>query len=391
MDVLMEPTPNKYSLDGLQKTALSLMTALIITTFIATNLQAVLWQSSQWLVSTVLPATVIDLTNDEREDQSLTPLRRSSTLDAAAKLKAQHMAQNEYFSHFSPDGVSPWYWFDQSGYVYAHAGENLAIYFTDSTEVVEAWMQSPTHRENIVSGKYTEIGVGTAKGSYEGYDTVYVVQLFGTPGLVAPLDTTPEPEPVLAVNTEPAPVFSPEPEVIIEPEVLPEAEVESAVVAQEAEITSEPQVVLVEPVSENQTLPAVIETPETVELVEEPVVIAQAEPESVTPAPAATQESVFVESPLIATSSGLAVANFTESSEPHAGATVASIATQPNELLQFVYLTIALVVLLLLSTSIVLEAKKLRFIQVAYSLALVLGMGGLWFVNSLLTSGAVIV
>ncbi len=375
--------PNQYSLDSLQKTALTLMTALVITTFIASNIQALLWQSSAWLVSTVLPATVVDLTNDERTDLNQAPLVRNSTLDEAARMKAKHMAENEYFSHYSPDGVSPWYWFDESGYVYAHAGENLAIHFTDSSEVVEAWMKSPTHRQNIVNGLYTEIGVGTAKGKYEGYDTVYVVQLFGAPGVTVPASVetpsasialAPVPEPVV-----PAEIIS-EPEPVAGPEVLPA----------QTDLESVPEA--------SADLPSLTEATDEGEPVQTPVVERDTEiviepNRELLPASETlySAEVVVVESPIIATSSGLAVANFTESTESHAGATVASIATKPNTLLQYIYITLALVVLVLLSTSIVVEARKLRYIQVAYSLALIVGMGGLWFVNSVLTSGAVII
>ncbi len=176
------PTPaNDHSPHILQKMAIIGMAGLILLSFVAVNLQSLLWQSSDWLVGAVLPATVVDLTNKERSDLTLSSLNRNPLLDEAAKLKAEDMAKKHYFSHYSPDNVSPWYWFNQVNYDYLHAGENLAIYFTDSEAIVNAWMNSPSHRANIVDQKYTEIGVGTAKGIYNGYKTVYVVQLFGTP------------------------------------------------------------------------------------------------------------------------------------------------------------------------------------------------------------------
>jgi len=391
-----------YSLDKLQKTALSLMAVLTLVTFVGSNLQAILWQSSDWLVSTVLPATVIDLTNKERSELNALPLQRNTTLDAAATLKAKDMAKNEYFSHFSPTGVSPWYWFDQAGYVYAHAGENLAIHFTDSTEVVEAWMKSPTHRENIVNGKYTEIGVGTAKGSYEGYDTVYVVQLFGAPGVpaarVAPAVIEPQIAPPPVVPTVPEVVAAPVPaEITPELAAIPEPEL-SLPVQPPVENTSEAPLVLAESESIDDSAVAEVATP--VSLVTGPEIVTSQEvptkggplyfpiePEAVT-----NQEIVIIQSPIIATSSGLAVANITIDNPSHAGATaVASFATKPNALLQFVYLGLAALIFLLLSASLVLEARQLRFVQVAYSVLLLFGMGGLWFLNSLLTSGAVII
>ncbi|MEX0918235.1 MAG: CAP domain-containing protein [Candidatus Paceibacterota bacterium] len=167
--------------DRLRKAAIFSMTLMVMLSFAAANFQSVFWISSEWMVSTILPAVIVTETNKEREQSSLTPLVRSSTLDEAAALKAAHMAENEYFAHFSPDGTSPWHWFDESGYEFVHAGENLAVYFTDSSEIVDAWMGSPTHRANILDHKYQEIGIGIAQGEYEGYQTVYVVQLFGTP------------------------------------------------------------------------------------------------------------------------------------------------------------------------------------------------------------------
>jgi uncharacterized protein YkwD len=379
--------PSVRGLNVLQKISMSLMGVLVILTFVGTNLQAVFWQSSDWLVSTVLPAVVVQLTNQERADNEAGPLQRNSVLDVAATLKAEDMAKNEYFSHFSPTDVSPWHWFDQAGYVYAHAGENLAIHFTDSSEVVEAWMKSPLHRKNIINGVYTEIGVGTAKGKFEGYDTVYVVQLFGTPA-VAPVQVDPAPK------LEPVAVAAAEPVVVSEEKVLPVSDVPLAL----AEVLSSESVIS-EPVSVAASEPETgISTnkPDALLATQEPVTPEQLPEESLIPIEPvnmlpAMKDVIVIESPIISTSSGLAIANITTQNDSHAGATVASIATRPNALLQIIYITLGAIVLLLLSISIVTEARRLHFVQVAYGVMLILGMGGLWFVNSLLTSGAVIV
>lgn len=180
-NLLIPHKGNNYRPDLLERVSVGIMLVLILLSFAMANLQALLWISSDWLVSSILPAVIVDLTNDERDSGSLSPLSRNATLDEAAREKAEHMAKNEYFAHYSPDGVSPWYWFDEVGYNYLHAGENLAVHFTESNEVVEAWMNSPTHRANIMNGEYTEIGVGTAKGEYKSRPTIFVVQLFGTP------------------------------------------------------------------------------------------------------------------------------------------------------------------------------------------------------------------
>lgn len=394
---------SRFAPDAFQRSAFSLMAVLAVLTFFAANLQAMLWQSSDWLVSTVLPSVVVELTNEERADVNAAPLRRNATLDEAARLKAEHMARNEYFSHYSPSGVSPWYWFDEAGYVYAHAGENLAIHFTDSSEVVEAWMDSPTHRENIVNGQYTEIGVGTAKGEFDGYDTVYVVQLFGAPGVSAPvtiepspvaepevIPAVPEPEPVSEVAPEP-PITEP---VIEEPIILAQADPIPAPIEESTEVPeviTEPIAVESEPVVVSEPVPVNIPTETSVAAEEVTTQSSLSEPASV-PLPVAPEltEVVVVQSPLIATSSGLAVANFTEPNDSHAGNTRASVATQPSTFLQVVYLVLGMLVLFLLTTSIVLEARQLHYIQVSYSFMLLIGMGGLWFLHTLLVEGAVI-
>jgi hypothetical protein len=120
-------------------------------------------------------------------------------LEAAARAKAEDMAAKSYFAHTSPEGRTPWYWLDLVGYKYAYAGENLAVDFDDSTDVTNAWMNSPGHRANIMSERYTEIGIATARGSFEGHPTVFVVQFFGRPVAKAPATgiarTTPVPAP----------------------------------------------------------------------------------------------------------------------------------------------------------------------------------------------------
>ncbi len=202
---------NDYKPHALQRAALVGMVVLVMISFSIANLQSVLWISSEWLVSTILPAVVTDATNAARADEGRAPLVRDSLLDEAAQQKAEDMANNGYFAHWSPAGVSPWHWFEVAGYSYKHAGENLAVHFTDSGEVVDAWLDSPTHRENIMDEKFTEIGIGTAKGRYQDYDTVFVVQMFGAPAARAAAANTPEPTAEAGATTETEePVGAPE-------------------------------------------------------------------------------------------------------------------------------------------------------------------------------------
>ena len=137
------------------------------------------------LLATVLPSVVADLTNEKRLASNLQPLESDQLLESVAQLKAQDMAQKGYFSHTSPDGKTPWYWFEKAGYRYEMAGENLAIHFFDSQDLVATWMDSSSHRANILNRNFTETGIGVANGLYEEKETVYIVQLFGRPAKIS--------------------------------------------------------------------------------------------------------------------------------------------------------------------------------------------------------------
>ena len=142
-------------------------------------------------LAAVVPGEVIAFTNTERMLYSLNDVEENVLLSAAAQAKAEDMAKVGYFAHVGPDGKEPWVWIQEAGYAYSYAGENLAVRFLESKDVVEAWMASPTHRANIVKQAYTEIGVGVAEGTYEGRPATFVVQYFGAPRVVAAAAVTP--------------------------------------------------------------------------------------------------------------------------------------------------------------------------------------------------------
>lgn len=124
---------------------------------------------------------LLNETNAQRLKYDLPPLKLNDKLMQAAAAKANDVFAKNYWAHYAPDGTSPWYFFQQAGYSYLYAGENLAKDFTDSQSVVTAWMNSPTHRDNILKPDYEEIGFAVMEGSLQGQDTVLVVQLFGKP------------------------------------------------------------------------------------------------------------------------------------------------------------------------------------------------------------------
>jgi hypothetical protein len=130
--------------------------------------------------SQIPPTEIIRLTNIERANRGLPSLTLNSELTNAAAKKAADMFAKNYWAHVSPSGTQPWFFITESGYAYRYAGENLARDFSDSNSVIQAWLNSPSHRDNLLSSRYQEIGVAVVDGSLEGRDTTLVVQMFGT-------------------------------------------------------------------------------------------------------------------------------------------------------------------------------------------------------------------
>lgn len=133
------------------------------------------------LFADISKTVLIELTNNERKKLGLNQLKENSQLNQAALLKAQDILANGYFSHWSPQGKSPWYWFKKANYKYQTAGENLGIGFLDSEEVYQAWENSPSHKANLLGPNYQEIGIAVLSGNFKGNEATIVVQLFGAP------------------------------------------------------------------------------------------------------------------------------------------------------------------------------------------------------------------
>ena len=104
------------------------------------------------------------LVNQERTKNGLQPLTVSAELTVKARIKSKDMKENNYFSHNSPTYGSPFQMMKQLGITYRSAGENIAMGYSAAEAVVAAWMNSPSHRENILSGRYTSMGIGHDAG-----------------------------------------------------------------------------------------------------------------------------------------------------------------------------------------------------------------------------------
>lgn len=141
--------------------------------------------------SNITPERVVELTNQKRAEQGLSPLTINGQLNEAAQRKAGDMFAFNYWAHISPSGRSPWSFFQETGYKYLYAGENLARDFMDSGAVVEAWMNSSTHRDNLLNKNYQQIGLAVVNGTLNGVETTLVVQMFGTPLASTPVAQKP--------------------------------------------------------------------------------------------------------------------------------------------------------------------------------------------------------
>lgn len=122
---------------------------------------------------------LLSATNAKRQTAGLTTLQFNDELSHAAAQKAKDMFAKNYWAHFAPDGKTPWDFISSSGYKYSIAGENLAKNFSTSAAVVDAWMASTTHRENIMKAHYRDIGFAIVNGVLDGEETTLVVQMFG--------------------------------------------------------------------------------------------------------------------------------------------------------------------------------------------------------------------
>jgi hypothetical protein len=172
---------NDYKPHILRREAMILMFGIIFFAEILFLVQIFVLFPNVKFFSYVLECVLIKETNSNRLADNLPTLGANPLLTGAAQAKADDMASKGYFAHTSPEGITPWYWVSRVGYQYSYAGENLAINFLDSKDVVDAWMNSADHRANILNNHFTEIGIGIAKGIYQNRETVFVVQMFGRP------------------------------------------------------------------------------------------------------------------------------------------------------------------------------------------------------------------
>lgn len=172
-----------------KKSVVTFLAVLLLFEFFVFSFYIFNYEKNFSYMSAVISSVLIEKTNEEREEENLNELLENEKLNQAAKLKAEDMAAGGYFSHVSPDGKTPWYWLNKAEYDYELAGENLAINFRDSSRVHRAWMNSKSHRENILRNSFEEIGIATSIGTYKGKDAIFVVQYFAKPKATPQINT----------------------------------------------------------------------------------------------------------------------------------------------------------------------------------------------------------
>lgn len=117
--------------------------------------------------TTAYEAEVVRLVNQRRAEHGLKPLTQDWQLSRVARYKSQDMKDLGYFSHTSPTYGSPFQMMKSFEISYRTAGENIAKGYASPEAVVNAWMNSPGHRANILNATYTHIGVGfVSSGNY---------------------------------------------------------------------------------------------------------------------------------------------------------------------------------------------------------------------------------
>ena len=149
-------------------------------------------------VSKLTRSGVFQWTNLSREQNGVAGLKQNAILDRAAEAKVQDMFQVQYFAHVSPAGKDAGDFARAASYPFISIGENLALgNYRDDQDLVQAWLDSPGHRANILNLGYEEIGIAVARGVFEGKTTWLAVQIFGRP-----LSACPQPDQSLKTQAE---------------------------------------------------------------------------------------------------------------------------------------------------------------------------------------------
>ena len=161
-------------------------------------LLAIALVASTTFAADITRESVVSEMNVRRATLGLPALREDSRLDLAADDRVNDMEELSYWAHVAPDGRKPFEWLRPRGYQFRYAGENLASGFDTVEVLVDAWMESKGHRQNILSPIYHDCGVSIIEGATMGRASgKSIVVMFGReqPGANAPSSSVPPPAP----------------------------------------------------------------------------------------------------------------------------------------------------------------------------------------------------
>ncbi len=180
-DYFIPHTGNNHTPKILRTKSLSIiiLLAFLLKFFLLAYLYFVFPNTSR--ADNIPVSRILELINKDRAKESLSILKLNQILSTSAQAKAQDMVNHDYFAHTSPDGKKPWDWINRSLYPYSLVGENLAMNFTTAESAHRALMNSPSHKHNIMSDKYQDIGLAIVNGHVNGKKTNILVQVFSTP------------------------------------------------------------------------------------------------------------------------------------------------------------------------------------------------------------------
>ena len=177
------------------------------------------------------------LSNQQRTSAGIGTLTLNAKLSQAAQNKAADMFADNYWAHTAPDGTQPWTFISNAGYGYSKAGENLAKNFSTSAGVVNAWMNSASHRANLLDGAFMDVGYAAVNGTLLGDEVTLVVAMYAAPYSAPAPEPTPPP---VASSTQPPAAPTPPTVTPEKAAPTPEATTPSTPVAESSESPASP-------------------------------------------------------------------------------------------------------------------------------------------------------
>lgn len=117
--------------------------------------------------SSIDSSSLYSLINAHRKEQHLSSLRINQALELSSKKKIEDMRANNYWRHENTQGVMDWSIFEQSGYHYSDAGENLSFANNSAWAVFNSWVNSPEHNAQMLKAEYEDMGLAIDCENYQ--------------------------------------------------------------------------------------------------------------------------------------------------------------------------------------------------------------------------------